>query len=153
MTQTESESRNNLASKQHQDSLAKVLKNDSSEADDTSNDDGLLSAYKVADDTSRKGRGENSNGGGGVEDLLIVSCDNPGLTSLVSELFGKGSNGEEFSRHGHFITKVDGKKVDDQTLTVSFDKNTRFLVVVTYRTSRRVGSPKSRARRGSRWPC
>jgi hypothetical protein len=122
MTQTKSKCRNNLAGKQHQDRLAKVLDNDSSEADGTGNDDGLLSTDKVADNTSHKGRGEDSNGGGRVENLLVVSGDNPSLTSLVSELFGERSNGEEFSCHGHFIAKVDGKKVDDQALAVSFDE-------------------------------
>lgn len=108
LAETKSNRRHNLARKEHQDGGDEVLKNDAADTNNTSNDNGLLSADEVAHNSGRKGRAENTDRVGSIEDLLVVRRDDILLAGLVTELLREGCHGEELAHHRDFIAEVDG---------------------------------------------
>lgn len=119
MTQTESNGRNDLATKEHEDRGCKILKDNTTDTNNTGDDDCLLSSDEITDNTRHEGRGENTNRVCRIENLLVRRFDDICAIDLISESLGEWRDGQELAHHGDFIAEVDGEEIDDEAWNVS----------------------------------
>lgn len=108
MSQAEAKGAEELSTKQVHDGLGVVLDHDASNTDEAGENNRILAANLVRDETCRKGGNKDADGRGSVQDLLVLSCNEQSPIHDFTKLFHKGHHGEEVANVVDLKAKVDG---------------------------------------------
>lgn len=108
MSQAKAKCSQKLASEQLHNSVTKVLHYDASNTEDTSHTDRLFTPDHVRYQAGCKGRSEEANRGGGIEDLLVACRDEEFAIDLFAEFLEEWCDREEVADCAVLVAKVDG---------------------------------------------
>ena len=114
MAQSKAKAANQFTSKELGHRGSEVLSQYTSNTDNAGKNDDLLTAEEVRHITSAEGGHEYADCRGGIEQLLVGSCNHPSGSDSSAESLQKGINAEKMAHVTDLIAKVDWKHVNQQ---------------------------------------